>query len=55
MGEKQDLKGKIGKAHLELKKRDLSISEIKKQPYGQEVTFNDPDGNGWVLQQPNLQ
>ena len=30
----------------------LAISEIKKQSYGQEATFKDPDGNGWVLQQP---
>ena len=43
--------GDIDKAHAELKKRGLNISEIKKQPYGQEATFSDPDGNGWVLQQ----
>ncbi len=42
----------ISKTHAELKKRGLAISEIKKQPYGQEATFSDPDGNGWVLQQP---
>ncbi len=42
----------IAKTHAELKKRGLAISEIKKQPYGQEATFSDPDGNGWVLQQP---
>ncbi len=42
----------IAKTHAELKKRGLAISEIKKQPYGHEATFQDPDGNGWVLQQP---
>ena len=42
----------IAKTRAELKKRGLDISEIKKQPYGQEATFSDPDGNGWVLQQP---
>jgi catechol 2,3-dioxygenase-like lactoylglutathione lyase family enzyme len=36
----------------ELQKRGLQVSPIKQQPYGQEATFADPDGNGWVLQQP---
>lgn len=44
--------GDIAATYAELKKRGLAISEIKKQPYGQEATFQDPDGNGWVLQQP---
>ncbi len=42
----------ITKTCAELAKRGLKISEIKQQPYGQEATFDDPDGNGWVLQQP---
>jgi catechol 2,3-dioxygenase-like lactoylglutathione lyase family enzyme len=42
----------IAKTCAELKQRGLEISPIKQQPYGQEATFNDPDGNGWVLQQP---
>jgi len=42
----------IAKTHAQLKRRGLVISEIKKQPYGEEATFSDPDGNGWVLQQP---
>ena len=42
----------IAKTHAELKKRGLAISDIDHQPYGQEATFSDPDGNGWVLQQP---
>ncbi len=44
--------GDISVAHSELKMRGLTISDIKKQPYGREATFSDPDGNGWVLQQP---
>jgi catechol 2,3-dioxygenase-like lactoylglutathione lyase family enzyme len=42
----------ISAAHSELKMRGLRISDIKNQPYGREATFSDPDGNGWVLQQP---
>jgi hypothetical protein len=42
----------IPKKHAELKKRRVVISEITKKPYGQEASFSDPDGNGWVLQQP---
>lgn len=42
----------IAGTHAELKKRGLAISEIQKEDYGQEATFQDPDGNGWVLQQP---
>jgi catechol 2,3-dioxygenase-like lactoylglutathione lyase family enzyme len=42
----------ISAAHSELKMRGLMISDIKNQPYGRECTFADPDGNGWVLQQP---
>ncbi len=42
----------ISAAHSELKMRGLRISDIKSQPYGRECTFADPDGNGWVLQQP---
>ena len=42
----------ISAAHAELKMRGLMISDIKNQPYGREATFSDPDGNGWVLQQP---
>jgi catechol 2,3-dioxygenase-like lactoylglutathione lyase family enzyme len=41
----------IASAHAQLTERGLAISPIEKQPYGQEATFNDPDGNGWVLQE----
>jgi catechol 2,3-dioxygenase-like lactoylglutathione lyase family enzyme len=44
----------IAKAHAALKNRGLAISDINQQPYGQEAPFSDPDGNGWVLQQPAL-
>ncbi len=42
----------ISATHSELKMRGLTISDIKNQPYGRECVFADPDGNGWVLQQP---
>lgn len=42
----------ISTARAELTKKGLQVTEIKQQPYGQEATFSDPDGNGWVLQQP---
>jgi len=42
----------IVKTCAELNQRGLETSPIKQQPYGHESTFNDPDGNGWVLQQP---
>lgn len=34
-----------------LKSRGLELSPIKEEPWGEYVTFSDPDGNGWVLQQ----
>ncbi len=42
----------LSAAYAELKGRGLRLSDIKDQPYGRECTFADPDGNGWVLQQP---
>jgi catechol 2,3-dioxygenase-like lactoylglutathione lyase family enzyme len=42
----------IDAAHAELKRRGLQIADISDQSYGRECTFHDPDGNGWVLQQP---
>ena len=42
----------IATTHAALKERGLAISDIDHQPYGHEATFSDPDGNGWVLQQP---
>jgi catechol 2,3-dioxygenase-like lactoylglutathione lyase family enzyme len=43
----------MAKTHAELKRRGLVISDIGHQTYGQEATFSDPDGNGWVLLQPS--
>jgi catechol 2,3-dioxygenase-like lactoylglutathione lyase family enzyme len=31
--------------------RGLQISEVKTEPWGRYATFNDPDGNGWILRQ----
>lgn len=42
----------IAKTCVELNRRGLATTPIKQQPYGKESTFDDPDGNGWVLQQP---
>ena len=44
--------GDIAKTRAELTLRGLAVSEIAQRPYGQEASFSDPDGNGWVLQQP---
>jgi catechol 2,3-dioxygenase-like lactoylglutathione lyase family enzyme len=42
----------IAKTCAELKQHGVVVSEIGKKPYGLEASFSDPDGNGWVLQQP---
>ncbi|MFZ0635205.1 MAG: VOC family protein [Candidatus Acidiferrales bacterium] len=34
-----------------LKGRRLSIPDVQSAPWGRYTTFNDPDGNGWVLQE----
>jgi len=36
-----------------LRERGLSLSEVQDAPWGTYVTFQDPDGNGWVLQEPS--
>lgn len=38
--------------HAALRERGVAISAIAQQPYGQEATFSDPDGNGWVVLEP---
>ena len=35
----------------ELLSRGVEASEVDEQPWGRFVYFNDPDGNGWTLQQ----
>lgn len=35
----------------ELRRRGLEVGELQDAPWGRFATFDDPDGNGWVLQQ----
>jgi catechol 2,3-dioxygenase-like lactoylglutathione lyase family enzyme len=42
----------IDQDHAMLSQRGLKLSEIQQQPWGRFATFNDPDGNGWILRQP---
>lgn len=37
--------------HTELVGRGLKLGEIQSAPWGRFVTFNDPDGNGFVIQE----
>jgi len=39
------------KAHDELKKLGVEVSDIDVQPWGSFVYFKDPDGNEWSLQE----
>lgn len=41
----------VGAARQHLIDRGVAASEIDVQPWGSFVTFNDPDGNTWSLQQ----
>jgi predicted enzyme related to lactoylglutathione lyase len=38
-------------AHSELSGRGVDVSPIQDFPWGRFVFFNDPDGNGWAVQQ----
>ena len=38
-------------ARAELLGRGVEVSEVNVQPWGSFVFFQDPDGNGWALQQ----
>jgi hypothetical protein len=38
-------------ARQELISRGVQASEVDVQPWGSFVTFGDPDGNTWALQQ----
>jgi predicted enzyme related to lactoylglutathione lyase len=38
-------------ARAELAERGVEVSEVETFPWGRFVFFNDPDGNGWALQQ----
>lgn len=37
--------------HDALRGRGVELSELSDAPWGRFATFEDPDGNGWVLQQ----
>jgi catechol 2,3-dioxygenase-like lactoylglutathione lyase family enzyme len=41
----------VGAARKSLLEHDVQASEIDVQPWGSFVTFADPDGNTWALQQ----
>lgn len=41
----------IQEAHDELTRRGAEVSEIEVLPWGSFVSFSDPDGNTWALQQ----
>jgi predicted enzyme related to lactoylglutathione lyase len=41
----------IEQAHADLTARGVQVSDIDDQPWGSFVYFQDPDGNGWALQQ----
>jgi catechol 2,3-dioxygenase-like lactoylglutathione lyase family enzyme len=42
----------IERDHQDLSGRGLKLAEIKQEPWGRYTTFQDPDGNGWILRQP---
>jgi predicted enzyme related to lactoylglutathione lyase len=41
----------IEAAHAELSGRGVDVSDVQDFPWGSFVFFNDPDGNGWAVQQ----
>src|SRR3712207_1986430 len=41
----------IDEAHDALASRGVGVSEVQDFPWGSFVFFNDPDGNGWAVQQ----
>ncbi len=43
--------GDIEAAYGQLRDRGVEVSEIQDFPWGRFVFFNDPDGNGWAVQQ----
>lgn len=42
----------VAAARAELADRGVDVSDIQDYPWGRFVFFNDPDGNGWALQEP---
>ena len=43
----------IDASHAQLRKRGVEIDDIETAPWGRYATFQDVDGNGFVLQQSN--
>ena len=41
----------IEAAHSELAARGVEVSDVQDFPWGRFVFFQDPDGNGWAIQQ----
>ena len=41
----------IEQAHAELSRRGVAVSDVQDFPWGRFVFFQDPDGNGWSVQQ----
>ena len=41
----------VAAARAELAGRGVEVTEVQEFPWGNFVMFNDPDGNGWALQQ----
>jgi catechol 2,3-dioxygenase-like lactoylglutathione lyase family enzyme len=41
----------INAAHAELTERGVGVSDVQEFPWGKFVFFQDPDGNGWAVQQ----
>jgi predicted enzyme related to lactoylglutathione lyase len=41
----------IEAAHAELAGRGVDVSDVQDCPWGRFVFFQDPDGNGWAIQQ----
>ena len=41
----------IQAAHADLKGRGVPVSDVQDFPWGSFVFFQDPDGNGWAVQQ----
>ena len=42
----------IVEAYRSLTDKGLTLSPVQSAPWGRYATFEDPDGNGWVLEQP---
>ena len=38
-------------AHADLQSRGVTVSDVQDFPWGRFVFFQDPDGNGWAVQQ----